>query len=137
MALTHLLDTSAWLAHIFDEPGADAITALLENMETELGISTLSIVETHGRFRARGRESEFDEMLDIYRRLFTRILPVSEAIALRAIVLREAASARVPAIDSLIAATAAHHGAILVHRDPHFLAVAEGEVKQQFLAVEE
>lgn len=136
MALTHILDTSAWLAHIFDEPGADAITALLENKETELGVSTLSIVEAHGRFRARGRESEFDEMLDIYRRLFTHILPVSEAIALRAIVLREAASARVPAIDSLIAATAAHHGAILVHRDPHFLALAGEEVKQQFLAIE-
>ncbi len=133
MALTHLLDTSAWLAHIFDEPGADALTALLENKEAELGISTLSIVEAHGRFRDRGREFEFDEMLDIYRRLFSQILPVSEAIALRAIVLRKAASTRVPAIDALIAATAAHHGAILVHRDPHFTALPADQVRRQAL----
>jgi predicted nucleic acid-binding protein len=43
----------------------------------------------------------------------------------------------VPAIDSLIAATAAHHGAILVHCDPHFLALPDEEIKQQFLAAEE
>ena len=44
MVLTHLLDTSAWLAHIFDEPGADTITALLEDMDNEVAISVLSIV---------------------------------------------------------------------------------------------
>ncbi len=133
MGLTHLLDSSAWLAHIFDEPGADAITALLEAEDTELGISVLSVVEVHGRFRARGRAAEFDEVLEIYRQLFTRILPVSEAIAMRAVALRQEATARVPAIDSLIAATAAHHGAILVHRDGHFAALP-AEVRQQALA---
>lgn len=133
MSLTHLLDSSAWLAHIFDEPGADAITALLEDEEMELGISVLSVVEVHGRFRARGRADEFDEVLEIYRQLFTRILPVSEAIALRAVALRQAATARVPAIDSLIAATAAHHGAILVHRDAHFLAIPDDKLTQEML----
>jgi predicted nucleic acid-binding protein len=42
----------------------------------------------------------------------------------------------VPAVDAMIAATAAHHGAILVHRDPHFLALAGEEVNQQLLADE-
>lgn len=133
MALTHLLDTSAWLAHIFDEPGADAITALLEHEDTESGISVLSLIEVYGRFRARGRAAEFDEVLEIYRRLFTRILPVSEAIALRAVALRQAATARVPAIDAMIAATAAHHSAVLVHRDPHFLSIADGMLRQKVL----
>lgn len=137
MSLTHLLDSSAWLAHIFDEPGADAITALLEDEEMELGISVLSVVEVHGRFRARGRADEFDEVLEIYRQLFTRILPVSEAIALRAVALRQGATARVPAIDSLIAATAAHHGATLVHRDAHFLAIPGEQVNQCYLAAGE
>ena len=130
MALTYLLDTSAWLAHIFDEPGAEAITSLLEDPNTELVVSALSIVEVHGHFRARRRTAEFDEVMDIYRQLFSRIIPANEAVALQAIDLREGASARIPAIDSLIAATADHHGAILVHRDRHFL-VVPGELLQQ------
>lgn len=133
MALTHLLDTSAWLAHVFDEPGAEAITALLEDPNIELAVSALSIVEVHGRFSARGRTAEFDEVLDIYRQLFSRILPVSEAIAIQAIALREEASARIPAIDSLIAATAAHHNATLIHKDQHFSALPADHVRQHYL----
>lgn len=131
--LTHVLDTSAWLAHVFDEPGADVITALFEQTDTELGISVLSILEAHGRFRVRGRAAEFDEMMEIYRQLFRWILPVSEAVALRAIALRQASTARIPAIDAMIAATAAHHHAILVHRDPHFGALPLESVTQQAL----
>lgn len=118
--LTHLLDTSAWLAHVFNEPGGNEITVLFEAPDIKLSISALSLLEAHTRFRTLGRASEFDEMLTAYRPLFERILSIDEAVALRAIALREAATSRVPAIDALIAATAAHHNAILVHRDPHF-----------------
>ena len=135
MALTHLLDTSAWLAHVFNEPGAGEVTALFENSEATVGISVLSLLETHGRFRARGQADEYREMLETYRRLFDRILPVDEAIVLRAIALREAAPARVPAIDALIAATAAQHAAALVHRDQHLATLSD--VAQVVLAQEE
>lgn len=133
MALTHLLDTSAWLAHVFNEAGADEVTALFANSEAAVGVSVLSLLETHGRLRNRGQGDEYEEMLEIYRRLFDKILPVDEAIVLRAISLRETAATRLPAIDALIAATAAHHRAILVHRDPHFAALPADAVQQAAL----
>ncbi len=125
MALTHLLDTSAWLAHVFDEPGAEQVTRLFEDPEIVVGVSVLSLLETHGRFRAKGRGAEYQVMLETYRRLFDRILPVDEAIVLRAMSLRQTAPTRVPTIDTLIAATAAHHAAALVHRDPHLAALPD------------
>ena len=127
---TYLLDTSAWLAHVFNEPGADEVTALFEDSEATIVISALSILESHARFRARNRPNEFREMLETYRLLFTRIYPADEAVALRAIALREAGGERIPAMDTLIAATAAHHNATLVHRDPHFGGLPEGSVAQ-------
>ena len=133
MAFTHLLDTSAWLAHVFDEPGAEEVTALFDDPEVTIAISVLSLLETHGRFGARGRAAEYEGMLETYRLLFNRILPVDEAIVLRAMALRQTAAVRVPAIDALIAATAAYHDAVLVHRDPHFLALAGEAVRQQGL----
>jgi predicted nucleic acid-binding protein len=72
-------------------------------------------------------------MLASYRPVFERLFIVDEAVVLRAIALREAASARLPTIDALIAATAAHHSATLVHRDPHFLAIGEEGVRQLLL----
>ena len=128
--VTHLLDTSAWLAHILAEPEAATITALIADEHVGLGISILSLIEAHARFRAIGRAAEFDEMFESYRPVFERIFIVDEDIALRAITLREVAATRLPAIDSLIAATAAHHHATLVHRDPHFAGLPPESVAQ-------
>lgn len=134
--ITHVLDSSAWLAHVFDEPGGDKVTILFEDPGTKIAVSVLSILEVHTRFCVKGRAVEFFEMLETYRQLFDRTVSTDEVVVLRALALRERAAARLPAIDSLIAATAAHHGAILVHRDPHFLALAGDEVKQQLLEAE-
>ena len=128
--LTHVLDTSAWLAHTLNESGGDDITHLFEDPDTVVGVSVLSFLEVNAVFRAKGLEPEFHEILESYRQLFNRILPIDEAVVLRAITLRESAVKRLPALDFLIAATAAHHNAILVHRDRHFL-VVPGELLQQ------
>lgn len=134
--LTHVLDTSAWLAHLFQEPGASQITSLFKDSNNRVGVSVLSLVEVYTRLRAVGREKEFKRMIEYYGYLFTSFLPVSESIALQATALRSLATSRLPTIDALIAATAAQHGAILVHRDPHFLSLATEEVNQQSLANE-
>lgn len=47
------------------------------------------------RFAARGQVAEYEGMLETYRRLFNRILPVDEAIVLRAMALRQTAAARI------------------------------------------
>lgn len=127
---TYLLDTSAWLAHVFDEPGADEVTALFEDAEATIALSALSILEAHARFRVRNRDADFEEMLENYGPVFTRIYPVDESIVRRAIALRRAGTKRLSALDSLIAATAAQHNAILVHRDAHFMALPSETVTQ-------
>ncbi len=102
----------------------------MKSEEDKVSISALSLVEMHARLRSFDRQEEFSQVLEDYRDLFTSVLSADEPVALRAVALRHIATARVPTIDLLIAATAAHHGAILVHRDRHFLAVP-GELLQQ------
>lgn len=131
--LAYVLDTSAWIAHILQEPGWETVSTLLRDGERQVGISALSLIELYGSLRTFNQEKEFEHILEGYRDLLLLIIPIDEAIALRAIALRQKARARVPAIDSLIAATAAHHNAILVHRDPHFLPIAAESLQQLHL----
>ena len=133
--ITHVLDTSAWLAHLFREPGYERVSELLLEPGNQVGVSVLSLVEVQARMRHLNIERRFEEVVTHYRELFAEIVPVSGAIALRAVALRESAAARVPAIDTLIAATAAHHSAALVHRDPHLAALPD--VTQVVLGQEE
>lgn len=133
--ITHLLDTSAWLAHLFQEPGYEQVTKLLLEPDNQVGVSVLSLIEVHARLRHLQMERLFDDVVAQYRDVFRQIVPVDEAIAMRAIALRGMAAARVPAIDALIAATAAQHSASLVHRDPHLAGLLD--VAQVVLAQKE
>lgn len=135
--VTHILDTSAWLAHLFEEPGADQISELFKQNDNQVGVSVASLVEAYARLRAVGRAAEFEWAVDRYRQLFHSFVPVTESIALQAVSLRSMATSRLLAIDSIIAATAAQHSALLVHRDPHFLAIPNDLLKQEMLAAEE
>ncbi len=130
--LTHLLDTSAWVAHIKDEVGGDEITGLFDDSEAQIGISALSLVEIHGVLKVIGREAELVNIVEQYRSLFAQIVPVDEAVAFRVTTLQQDTSPRLPGVDAIIAATAALQGAILVHRDAHFLAIPDEWVKQQY-----
>jgi predicted nucleic acid-binding protein len=128
--LTHLLDTSAWLAHIFDEPGASVVTDLFLDPTAAVGISAVTLLEAHARIKTVGAGYRYTELVAGYKELLAEIVPADEGVANRAIELRAAASGRIPAMDALIAATAAHHHAILVHRDPHFRSIP-GDALQQ------
>lgn len=132
--LTHILDTSAWVAHIKDEAGGDEVTILFNDSKTRIGISVLSLAEIHGILKTIGRESELSDLVENYRSLFAEIVPVDEDIAFRAITLRQGSSPRLPGIDAIIAATAALQGAVLVHRDGHFSTLSPDQVQQQALS---
>lgn len=134
--LTHVLDTSAWVAHIKDEVGGDEVTALFNDSETRIGISVISLVEVHGILKAIGREKELSDIIEQYRSLFALIVSVDEGVAFRATTLRQDTSSRLPGIDAIIAATAALHDAVLVHRDSHFLAIPDKLLKQEMLVAE-
>lgn len=118
-----LLDSSAWLAHLFAEPGIEQITELFDNPQNEVNISSLSIVEVYGRLKAIGRQTHWAAVWQTYSGLFDKILSVDAEIAHQAVILREATPHRLPTIDALIAATAVSHHLSLVHRDPHFAAI--------------
>ena len=118
-----LLDTSAWLAHLFAEPGVEQVNDLFDDPQNEVNITSLSIVEVYGRLKAMGRQAHWAEVWQTYSGLFDKVLAVDVEIAQQAVVLREATPHRLPAIDALIAATAVAHHLSLVHRDPHFAAI--------------
>ena len=130
----YLLDSSAWLAHLLGEPGMEEVNLLFDDPQAEINLCALSIPEVYARLRALGHEEQWHEVWKSYAPLFTRVMAVDEAVALQAIVLRSAMPIRLPTIDGLIAATAAVHGLILVHRDPHLAASPPHLLQQKRLA---
>ena len=131
--LTHILDTSVWIALLLREPEGKLVKGILADPDHYVGISALTLVELHARLREIDRTEEYTDMVDSYRPLFAEILPMDQHVALRANTLREVAQKRIPAIDSMIAATAAVHNAILVHRDPHFRSIPADHLQQLVL----
>jgi predicted nucleic acid-binding protein len=131
--LSILLDSSAWLAHLFGEPGVEHVNLLFDNADNEVNISALSIPEVYGRLKALGAEAHWEEVWERYTHLFTKVLPVDEAVALQAMRLRATTPNRLPTIDALVAATAVAHQLTLIHRDLHFAAIPPQLLTQQQL----
>jgi hypothetical protein len=119
--MTHLLDTSAILAHYLDEPGADEVENLLAQGPSTVALAAPSWVELDTRLRELVSEVvERENVFLQYTVSLTTLLPVNAESSLAAIRLRNAAPGRLPLADALIAGVADAAGLILVHRDPHF-----------------
>ena len=132
--MTHLFDTSAALAMLLAETGGERVAAILDDPRNVVGISTLTLFEIDTAVvHQSGSQEVADRMVAELRQGVAEVVPVSEAIADLARKLRRAATARVATVDALIAATAAHHEAILVHRDAHFAALPVGRPMQETL----
>jgi predicted nucleic acid-binding protein len=121
--MAYLLDTSAWLAHLFSEEGVVEVRQIFYDIQSEVYVSALSLLEVYVRLKATGRHEQWPLIQRTYRMLFTKILPADEQVALLAIHLRETTPVRLPTVDGLIAATALAHKLTLVHRDPHLAAI--------------
>jgi predicted nucleic acid-binding protein len=131
--VTHLLDSSAFFAFFFDEPGRQRVEELLREPAVEAGLSVLTSLELWARLKAEGRDEAFEQEWEDHLPLFEEVISVDLTLCLKAIELRRAATARLPTIDSLIAAAAIKHGAVLVHRDPHFKSIPGHLLKQELL----
>lgn len=119
-AITHLLDTSALLAHYFDEPGAGEVDAIWQDPSNQPAICVLTIAELRARLIAEVRSlAESERALGLYVDELTSSVPVDRAVAEEAARLRAAATGRLPLVDACIAACASRHECLLVHRDPH------------------
>lgn len=131
--LTHLLDTTAWIAHLFQEEGTEQVIAFFDDPTSQIGICALSLVELHGRLKLLNLEAEYEQIIEAYQPLFAEVIPVDEAVARQAVAIRKASAARVPAMDVMIAAAASLNAAILIHRDKHFQSIPTTIVRQFML----
>ena len=132
--MTHLLDTSALLAHYLAEPGAERVQALFEDDAVVTGTSILALFEFELRLHQLGADAAARAAeVSRYRALLNEAVDVDEAVRSEAIRLRTSATAHVAAMDVLIAATASLKNATLVHRDPHFGAIPPSLLKQEVL----
>jgi predicted nucleic acid-binding protein len=129
--MTHLLDTSALLAHYFAENGGEQVHDIFADDSSRVSTSVLALYEFELRLSTRGvTEQARLDALNHYREMLDEVVAVDESVRNEAIRLRLAATAHISAMDVLIAATAALRGAVLVHRDPHFGSIPPTLLKQ-------
>jgi predicted nucleic acid-binding protein len=125
----HLLDTSAVLTLIEDEPGADRVEALLRGGDVLLPWTVL--LEAHYVSQQERGRAEADRRYALLLALgATVIWEMDEPILLTASEIK--AQHRVSLADALIAAYAVRGNARLVHKDPEYAAL-EGVVPMEAL----
>jgi predicted nucleic acid-binding protein len=106
--MTHLLDSSAVIAHFFGEPGADRVQDLLADNQLQTGTSILVLFEFEVRLKESGLDQkQREDIIEKYRALFCEIVDVDEGARREAMNLRVASSTRLSAMDALIAGAAA------------------------------
>jgi predicted nucleic acid-binding protein len=132
--VSHVLDTSALLAHYFDEPGAGVLDSLWADESNRLAVSAVTVAEFKGRLHHEiADDGEALSAADAYLNELTTCLPVDRATAEAAWQLRQVTPNRLPLVDALIAATARSVGAVLVHKDPHMSRIPSALVQQMAL----
>ena len=125
----YLLDTSAILALMEDEDGADRVEGILHEGEVILPFPVL--LETYYISLQERSEPVADERYTLLRHLSaTEIWSVDEPTLLTAARLK--ARFRLSLADALIAAFAVRKDAVLVHKDPEFEALGK-QVRQEIL----
>lgn len=132
--ITHVLDTSALLAHYLREPGGEDVNVILARGPEETGVSLVTLVELRGRLAELVADAtEAERAFKLYTETLTTTVPFTRATADAAMELRAATRPRLPLVDALIAASAKQHGATLVHRDPHMAGISATLVNQWML----
>lgn len=126
----YLLDSSAWLVHLFDEPGVDQINQMFDESSAQISISVLSIPEIAAKLKSLGQDARWPEVWQNYKLLFNKVVPVDLEIAQKAVDLRSTASQRLPTVDALIVATALVNKLTVVHRDVHIGAIPSSLLRQ-------
>ena len=121
MAEPHVLDTSALIALLEDEAGADTVERVIHREEPF--VCFISLMEIlYVKIREMGQESAAIAY-DILKAMPIRVVESDEDLRLRAA--RIKAEHRLSLADAWVAATAERLGAVLVHKDPEFDALSE------------
>lgn len=121
-AAKYLLDTSALLTLIEEEAGADRVEKLLR--QATVFITAVSLLEVRYISLQEAGLAEADIRYALLKRSGAEIIwELDEPTLLQAATFK--ADYSLSFADSLIAAYAQQQGAILVHKDPEFEALAE------------
>lgn len=131
--VTHVLDTSALLAHAFQEPGWERVREILHDDTAVLGLPAPVLFELQVRLHEKGVLEQHPGAIAEYESLFDVAIPVDNAVANAAFQLKRDSPERLPAVDALIAACAKVQDASLVHRDPHISSIPNHLLKQELL----
>ena len=114
-----VLDTSAIIALVQNEPGADRVEKILKsarNGSCTVFISFVTLAELYYVvWKEKGRSAAL-EMIVIVKSLPLKIVESAERMTLLAGSIK--ATHRLPLADAFIMATASHVRGILVHKDP-------------------
>ena len=127
MSKAHLLDTSAIFALTDNGDGVDVVEGFLDRAkkgQTSLHISAMTAMEVYYVSSEESGEEEANRLLLLVRALPVTELPLEDALVLPAA--RFKARYKISVADAWIAATAAVHDLILVHKDPEFDRLKEG-----------
>jgi predicted nucleic acid-binding protein len=119
----YVLDTSALFAYMADEPGSDLVGQILSDAKSSVLIPWPVLFEVYYTTRRRVGEREADRRYALVKELPAEIgWTVDEPRLLSAARIK----ARFPLsfADAVIAAAAEQAGAVLVHKDPEFEALA-------------
>lgn len=128
-APAYLLDTSALLAMIEDEPGAERVEDLLR--QERVLIPWVALLEVHYVTARRHDVAEADRRYGLLTQVGATILwENDERLLLQASHLK--AGHPLSLADCLIAAHGSRHGSVLVHRDSEYRQLA-GEVELEEL----
>lgn len=118
----YVLDTSALFALIEEEDGADRVEEIVQAEDALL--PSMSLLELHYVTRQERGQAEADRRYALLKQLPCEILwNIDEPTLLTAS--RFKAGHRVSLADAMIAAVALRRGAILLHKDPEYEALAE------------
>ncbi len=117
----YVLDTSAWLALIEDEGGADLVQQILEKAksgEVNILVSFMSFMEVTYITLQKRDLGEADERVNLMAALPITRVESNSSLAIFAAKLK--ANYRISVADAWIAALAKETNGILVHKDPEF-----------------
>ncbi len=127
--VSYLLDTSALLTLLENEDGADRVQYVLK--QSAVLICAVSLLEVRYLTLRQRDQAEADVRHALLRRIGAEILrELDEPIILRAAAFK--AKHSISLADALIAASAYRRGAILLHKDPEFDALAD-QIKMERL----
>ncbi len=135
--ITHVFDTSAILAHYFEEPGADQVNALLAENAVEPGLPAVALLELKARLAATVRDAAAAaRAFQLYSEELIAPIPVTREIVARAEEILRRTDSPLTMTEAITAATARHEGALLVHRSPNLARIPGDLVRQCALPFE-